>query len=210
MTSKLAIWTTAAGLIGGSVVGATTFAPTLVGAQSDEEASTEDSTASSVETERSERLRDLLDDLVETGTLTDAQADAVAEHLAANIVRQGHRQGHRHGLAGARLTTVADIIGIDADALLEARRGGDTLAGVAEANGVSTEELVAALVNAVESRLADAVADGTITQEQADEKLADVEERITAAVNREGPIGPRGLGRRFGPWSPGFGGTDQS
>ncbi|NIR37390.1 MAG: hypothetical protein GWO22_15820, partial [Actinobacteria bacterium] len=59
-----------------------------------------------------------------------------------------------------------------------------------------------------EERIQEAVENGRITQEQADEKLADLEQRITDRVNGEAPErGPRGFGRRGpgGPGSQGFG-----
>lgn len=74
---------------------------------------------------------------------------------------------------------------------------GTTLADVAEAQGVAVGTLVDALVTAAQERTAKAVEGGTLTQEQADERLADLEERITERINSDAP------GPRHGPGSPG-------
>jgi hypothetical protein len=100
----------------------------------------------------------------------------------------GGRFGPRPGFEAA-----AEAIGIEVDALREALQGGQTIAEVAEANGVAGDDVVAAMVADAEERLAQAVADGRITQEQADERTADLESRITALVNGELPLRhPRG------------------
>ena len=54
--------------------------------------------------------------------------------------------------------------------------------------------VVDALVTVQQERLAAAVEDGRITQEQADERLADLEERVTERVNSEAPVGGHGHG----------------
>ena len=74
-------------------------------------------------------------------------------------------------------------------------RDGATLAEIA---GSETDALIASLVADVEEKLDEAVANGRITQEEADEKLAEATERITTFVN-EGPQRPGGGGGRPGP-----------
>ena len=81
------------------------------------------------------------------------------------------------------LDEAADAIGIEEDELLDALRDGQTIAEVAESNGVDPQTVIDALVAATQERLDDAVADGRIEQEDADERLADVTERITEFVN---------------------------
>jgi hypothetical protein len=74
---------------------------------------------------------------------------------------------------------------------------GTTLAQVAEDRDVPVDTLVDALVQAEEERVAEAVEEGRLTQEEADERLADVEERVTERVNSAAP--PHGAGHRGGP-----------
>ena len=54
------------------------------------------------------------------------------------------------------------------------------------------DRLIDALVQAQEERIAQAVEDSRLTQEEADERLADLEERITERV--DSPVGDGGRG----------------
>ena len=77
---------------------------------------------------------------------------------------------------------------------------GKSLADVAKAEGKSVDGLVQALVAGAEERLDDAVDDGKLSQAQADEIKAGLEERMTELVNREPGSWPgfRGHGFRHG------------
>ncbi|MEE9297440.1 MAG: hypothetical protein V3V29_00190 [Acidimicrobiia bacterium] len=140
-----------------------------------------------------EKLQPLVDD----GTLTDAQAEAVAEALAEGM-RPGFRRGHR----GPNFGAIAEYLGLEGEKFREALQEYDTLADLAAANGSSGTELIGFLVDHVEERLDQAVVDGKIEQADADEKLAEAEEKITEMVNSEIPE----PGRRR-PGSGGFGGS---
>lgn len=88
--------------------------------------------------------------------------------------RRGHRQ-HRG--------EVLESLGIDADAIQAGREADQSLTQIAEANGVSEADLIAAIEADVESHLADAVESGRITQEQADERLTELSANISERVN---------------------------
>jgi hypothetical protein len=128
-----------------------------------------------------------LDGLVDDGTITQAQADAVADALQE--ARPERPDFGPWGPGGwfatgvAILDEAADAIGIEEDELLAALRDGQTLAEVAESNGVDPQTVIDALVATTHERLDDAVADGRIEQDDADERLADATERITEFVN---------------------------
>ena len=128
--------------------------------------------------------------LIEDGTITEAQAEAVAEELASGFHGRPGRPGSkvRHGLS-----TAAEFLGVEVDELASQLREGSTLADIA---GGQTDALIDAMVASVEERLAEAVADGKLTQEEADEKLADAEEKITTFVNEGPPEGGFGPGKR--------------
>ena len=68
---------------------------------------------------------------------------------------------------------------------------GTTLADVAESQDVELDTLIDALVRAHEERIAQAVEDGRLTQDEADERLADLEEQVTERVN-SADLGGRG------------------
>jgi hypothetical protein len=96
------------------------------------------------------------------------------------------------------LSTAATALGMTEDELRTALEAdGTTLADVAEEKGVDVGTLVDALVSAGQERIAAAVEDGRLTQEEADERLADLEERVTERVNEEAG-GFRGPGHDHG------------
>ena len=97
--------------------------------------------------------------------------------------RGGHHGGERLGLE-----TAAEALGMTEDELRTALEpDGTSLADVAEDQGVDVVTLVDALVQAQQDRIAQAVEDGRLTQEEADERLADLEERVTERVNSDAP-----------------------
>jgi hypothetical protein len=82
---------------------------------------------------------------------------------------------------------VAESLGVDEDELRSALEDGRTIAEVAEEQGVDVQDLVDDIVADLRQRLDKAVAEGSLTQEDADEILAGAEERATACVNGEMP-----------------------
>lgn len=195
--NRIAAATVGAALLAGVFAGSVVAAPEPATAQE-----TVDEPASSVVPPG---IQTVLDELVADGTLTQAQADAVAEALVAADLRP-HRGHHR----GAHLGTLTEVLGLDAAELRDALADGATLAELAEQAGVSVDELVASMVAEAEQHLSAAVDQGRLTQEEADERLAEIEERITALVNGEiefnGPRAGFGPGRDgFGPHVRGFG-----
>ena len=151
-----------------------------------------------------------LDEAVAEGRLTQEEADErraqlteritamVTEGLPADGPRgPGGPGGHR---GGPPLDAAAEAIGVDVEALREALASGQTLAEVAEANGVDPQAVVDALVAEAGTRLDEAVAEGRLTQEEADERRAQLTERIAATVTEGVPERPEGMGR--GPRGP--------
>ncbi|MDT0167140.1 hypothetical protein Q9R32_16430 [Actinotalea sp. AC32] len=159
-----------------------------------------------------EAIRDALAGLVDDGTLTDEQADRVAETLDASAALapgrgegKGPGFGHSRGLGlgharGLALDVAAETLGLTTDELRDAlAEDGATLASVAQAQGVEEDVLVAALVAAATEHLATAVEEGRLTQEEADERAAQLTERFTALVDEEVVGGMRmGDGRSNG------------
>ncbi|MGB1722686.1 MAG: hypothetical protein ACPHJ1_00310, partial [Ilumatobacteraceae bacterium] len=79
------------------------------------------------------------------------------------------------------------LLGIDAETLRAELVAGSTLAEVAVANGVSSDDLAAALVAEAEERIAEHVEEGSLTEEEAAAKLADITDRVSERVNTAGP-----------------------
>jgi 3-hydroxyisobutyrate dehydrogenase-like beta-hydroxyacid dehydrogenase len=137
-----------------------------------------------------DRVRDALSGLVDDGSITREQADEVAGALSA----AGFGGHGRHG--GHGLEAVAQALGMTHDELHTALEAdGATLAQVAQDRGIQVATLVDVLVAAGQERIAQAVADGRLTQEEADERLADLETRVTERVGSTREDHPRGGGR---------------
>jgi polyhydroxyalkanoate synthesis regulator phasin len=170
-------------------------------------AATGDSTAL---TERVTSLKEALAGLVTDGTLTQAQADTVASTLAeaAPLHGQGRHGGGPGGMlghggpghggrgGGLDLSVAAEALGVTEEELRAAGEDGKTLADVAAEQGVEQGVLVDALVAAAQERLATAVEEGRITQEQADDRAEDLEARIPDRLDDVPLPGGRGHGPR--------------
>jgi hypothetical protein len=142
-----------------------------------------------------ERITEALSGLVSDGSLTQEQADEVAGTLSEAGIGGpgghggGHGGGHRDLAAAA---TALDMSEEELRTALEA--DGTSLADVAQEQGVAVDALVDALVTAAREDIAAAVEDGELTQQQADERLADLEERVTERVDDDAPGPGRGPG----------------
>jgi polyhydroxyalkanoate synthesis regulator phasin len=146
------------------------------------------------ETSVVDRIKSALSGLVDDGSLTQEQADEVATTLSdAGLGHGGHHGGDRIGLE-----TAADALGLtEAELRTALEPDGTSLADVAQDQGVDVGTLVDALVQAQQDRIAQAVEDGRLTQAEADERLADLEARVTERVNSDDLI--RGHHGRGGP-----------
>lgn len=138
------------------------------------------SAAASV-TSRVDTIKKALAGLVSDGTLTQAQADKVATTLDSSNALRGGRGGHG---GGHDLTTAATTLGMTETDLRTALQSGKSLAQVAQDKGVAVDKLIAALVAAEKTHIAQDVTDGKLTQAQADERLADLTTRVTDRVNK--------------------------
>lgn len=129
-----------------------------------------------------------------------ATDDGGGAMICAGAIRGDVFGAGAFGLSPIR--TAADTIGIQPVALLSALRDGRTIADVAEANGVDAAEVVDAVVAERGAWLDDAVADGRLTREDADERVAALERFVTDLVNG-GPL-PLPVPRpgRHGRWFP--------
>jgi len=185
----------AAGLVAGGAIGLVTTMPGFTNAATDDGAdavvafqdSGVDDGATETPDERPEpgvQLRETLQPLVDDGTIDATQADAVATHLVENRPERNARPGRRgldgHGRNG---TVVADLLGIDREALRAELQGGNSIAGIAEANGIEVQSVIDALIADAESHIDLAIGHG-LDEEQAAERLERISERIEDGVYR--------------------------
>ena len=76
------------------------------------------------------------------------------------------------------LTVAAEALGLDETALVEALQSGQTLAEIADAQGVDLDVLQAAMVCGAQTHMAELVAAGVLTQAQVDIHLAQMSEHM--------------------------------
>ena len=193
----------AAGLLGGTAAGMVFGVPGLSSASSDvtvEPAAlvqqTEEDGTTDAPVERPDpgsRIVEALQPLVDDGTLTAEQVDAVAAQLIEAAPDREQRRENRGERREARQDrrqapeAVQELLGLSPEEIREQLRAGSTLGEIATAQGVDPEAVVDAIVTEMTERIDAAVADGAITEEDAAEKLADAEERISDRVNNGRP-----------------------
>jgi polyhydroxyalkanoate synthesis regulator phasin len=162
---------------------------------------TEDELKTAIDEARTETI----DEAVAEGRLTEEQAERLREGSFPFRGPPLHAPRHLHLMEAA-----AEVLGIPQDELMEQLRDGNSLAEVAEAKGMDLETFKTALLDKIKGHLDELVADGDLTQEQADEIFQRTEENIDDIVNAEGcgdgfggpRWGPGGFGGlRFGPFS---------
>ncbi|MFF2533677.1 hypothetical protein ACFVS2_33085, partial [Brevibacillus sp. NPDC058079] len=88
------------------------------------------------------------------------------------------------------------LLKLDADKLKEEQKAGKSLATIAEAQGVSVDDLVALLVKQQKANLKEAVTAGKLTQEQADKMNENASERVKEMVQNthQGRGSGKGMG----------------
>lgn len=94
---------------------------------------------------------------------------------------------------GSMGAAIADLFGMTPDELADARNDGQSLADLAEQNDVDQQTLIDTMLAEREEMLDQAVADGRLTQEQADAMLERMTSRVQERVD-DPSVGPRGNG----------------
>ncbi|MFW2380262.1 MAG: hypothetical protein ACN4GZ_00790 [Acidimicrobiales bacterium] len=155
-----------------------------------------DALVTEAETHVAERL--------EAGDITQDQADRFLADLEERVTarvnaerpireRRGPR-GHR----GEGSEIVSELLGLTREEIRAEFQAGTTLAELAEAQGVASEDLVDALVTEAQARVAEKLEAGDISQERADLILDNIEERVEDRVNADRPLERSGRRGRFG------------
>ncbi len=160
-----------------------------------------------------------IDAAVEAGKLTAAQADRYRDGIADKAAgwvdhsmderRFGGDRGMRGqaGLDAQDCDGMAELVGAaDCQTLMESLASGDTLAEIAEANGVAPQTVIDTLVARMDEELDAKVASGDLTEAKAAAIRAMLSEQIAGFVNDgfggggfEGA--ERGHGKRGGGWA---------
>ncbi|WP_301173054.1 hypothetical protein [Brevibacillus nitrificans] len=148
---------------------------------------------------------DKLAEAVKAGKLTQEQADKQSENTADRVkeqIEKTHQErgfGKGFGFGGYdKNEELLSLLKLDADKLSEQLKADKSLAAVAEAQGVSVDDVVALLVKQQEEKVAEAVKAGKLTQEQADQMNEKASERVKAMVESTHQDRGHGKGMGFG------------
>lgn len=141
------------------------------------------------------------EDTSSTGTVTAN----VSSTTPAPGTYTGHRGGgmHRGGHmgfmdGGSMMEQAADVLGLEQSELIEQLQDGQTLAEIAEAQGIAKATLIEKLTAAAAVAIDAKVAEGTITEEQATVRKEQLTERLTQMVDSEHMGGGMGIGKGRG------------
>ena len=212
MRKSIAAAAMAASLTVGGAAGVAIFTPTLSGATQTAENTVQTDTGQASDTDHP-RLENWLDDALTPlvpGTINADQKEAVISAIESAAPERPPRPGF--GLRGDMADAVAQALGMTTDELRQAHQDGQTLADIADAEGVDQQVVVDAIVATINEHLDQAVTDGRLTQEQADQMKANAADRAQDILNGTAPDGdgPRGRfgpgphGGPGGPFGPGF------
>jgi hypothetical protein len=120
-------------------------------------------------------------------------AGILAAVLAVTISAAGPRNNSSNSASGqgggSVLDDVSQLLGLTPEQIQEQRQAGKSLVQIAATKNVSEEVLIKAMMAEKQKAVQTLVTDGTITQAQADQRLALMQERLKLAVNRT-TIGP--------------------
>ncbi|MDE2990363.1 MAG: hypothetical protein OXU21_04760 [Chloroflexota bacterium] len=113
---------------------------------------------------------------------------AAAGAALVTVVAASLALAHGGGFGGTRASPVgilSDLTGVSVEDIRSARESGDSLADIAEANDVTTDDYVAAVVDAATSAIDDAVADGKLSEDRAAEIKSGLTDKVTGMVTSE-------------------------
>jgi hypothetical protein len=167
-----------------------------------------------------------LSQAVTAGRFTQAQADTLLANLRLTLPSQlqtkwvgfgpgtgepgigrggrGDRGMGHGGIGGASLTTIATALGVAEADLRTELQAGKSIADVASEKGVALQTVVDAVIAGQTTALSQAVANGRITQAQADAMLAQARANLPNLLELKGgfAFGGRGLGGGKWPGAP--------
>ena len=133
-------------------------------------------------------LTQQIDQKAAAGTVDAARAEQAKQKLpdlANRFVNntKSHRRGH--GVLKDAVQAAAKEIGVSAGDLKQARKGGKSIAQVANEHDKSVDDVVNAVVKAATSDIDQAVKDGKLDSQKADQIKQKLPDRLKKLVNRE-------------------------
>ena len=149
-----------------------------------------------------------IDEAVAEGRLDAAEAEerkaGLEDRIAEMIDRVPSENDGRHGGWGrggplhGGVEVLEEVLGLSSDEIQAGLDDGKTLADLAEEQGVAVDDVADALVAQATERIDEAVADGKIDEDRAEQAKERLEEMIDRAVEAEPFDLGRGIGRAEG------------
>ena len=138
-----------------------------------------------------------LDTALKNGTITQTQYDNMVANLEARVKERVERTQPMKGEKGFRFgitnSDIATFLGITEDELRTELQSGKTLAAIATNHGKTEDALIQFIVEKEKANLDTALKNGTITQTQYDNMVANLEARVKERVEKTCPFrGQRG------------------
>jgi uncharacterized membrane protein len=130
-----------------------------------------------------------VDEALANGRITEEQAAKMRERIESGEgAGRFHRKHDRverakHVLRGI-VGSAAGALGIEASALRDELKAGKSIADVASERGVPLDDVKAQITSDAQAKLAERVADGKITKEQADAALQRLTDRLDELLAR--------------------------
>ena len=137
---------------------------------------------------------EMLDEAVAAGKISPEEAEQIRQRIEESK-GLGLVGRHRHILSGI-VRSVADTLDMTPREIAQDLRQGQSLAEIGQAKGVSTDTLKSAILTAADEKLDQAVADGKLTQDQADKIMTRLTNNIDKILNWKRGSGGEGLPRR--------------
>jgi hypothetical protein len=131
----------------------------------------------------------MIDEAVAEGRLTEAQGERLKERaeeggfLFPPRHGEGRFRGHCQRAAGLILEASAEVLDMSVDELKEQLKDGNSLAEVAEAQGMSVDDFKAGLLDEVKAKLDTLVDEEKLTQDRADRIFQAFEDHIDRIVD---------------------------
>ena len=135
---------------------------------------------------------ELIDEAVADGKITSDKADAMKQRVEeGNGLNYGRGEHGRRGGHGFKASVyksaneaITTTLSVTTEELRTAMKEGKSLVDIATEKSVTQEQLSTAVLAAVRTQLDQAVTDGDITQEQADQRYEAAEENIDDFLTR--------------------------
>lgn len=131
---------------------------------------------------------------VTNGTVTQERADRLLEFVDEAVDRAMNTTPQPGGIVGRAIVArgvlheAAEATGLEPEAIVEQLRGGTPLSEILTTNGVDPTTFVDDFVAQATERINTAVANGRISQERADEMIANLREGIAARIDESLPV----------------------